>query len=35
VRLQDLDFDRQQLKVVQGKAKDRYKKLIGPFNSED
>jgi integrase len=24
VRLQDLDFDREQLKVVQGKVKDRY-----------
>jgi integrase len=24
VRLQDLDFDREQLKVVQGKEKDRY-----------
>ena len=34
LRLCDLDFDRKQLKVVQGKGKkDRYLPLFGAFNS--
>jgi integrase len=33
VRLQDLDFDREQLKVVQGKVKRPLRSLIKTFNS--
>jgi hypothetical protein len=33
VRLQDLDFDREQLKVVQGKGKRPLRSLIKTFNS--